>query len=199
MENDGGTKNPTRIPDAAAKEAEMAAASPLKLVPPPERRMTFREVYDAHFAYVWRLVRRFGVVDRNAEDCVQEVFIRFHQDYEAKFDPKQGSVKAFLSGYAFRVASEMRKRASNRYEQPASETLPEVSHAGTHGSVDARMVLERAFAKLSPEDRDIAVLHFGEGHPVREVAEILGKNENTCSGRVRHIREVFVSLMRGES
>lgn len=175
----------------------MAVASPnLKVV--PDLRATFREVYEANFSYVWRLVRRFGVPDRNAEDGTQEVFFRFHQDFE-KWDQTK-PVRPFLGGYAFRVASEMRKRASNRYEQPAFDAMPEASHGGTAGQVDARQMLERAFAKLSAEDRDIAVLHFGEGFPVPEVARILDNmNVNTCSGRVRGIKQKFFALLRGES
>ena len=181
----------------------MAAAAPsLQLV--PNGRSTFREVYDAEFAYVWRIVRRFGIEERNAEDCAQEVFFRFHQNF-ASWDQTR-SVRALLGGYAFRVASEMRKRASTRREKPAFDQMPEVAHAGDarmEGSLDASRLVQRALAELGDDERAVVVLGLLEERPMREVAEILGENENTCSGRLRRARERFLpllrTLMRGDS
>lgn len=200
MPTDDDPKNSERNPAPEANPGEMAAVS-LQLVP---NRMTFREVYDAEFAYVWRIVRRFGIDERNAEDCAQEVFFRFHQNF-ATWDQTR-PVRALLGGYAFRVASEMRKRASARYEKPAFDQMPEVAHAGDarlEGSLDAARLIHGALAKLTDDERAVVVLGLLEERPMREVAEILGENENTCSSRLRRAREKFVpllqSLMRGDS
>src|SRR4051812_17666181 len=40
-----------------------------------ERAREFRAVYDAHVAFVWRNLRRLGVMDRDVEDKCQEVFV----------------------------------------------------------------------------------------------------------------------------
>lgn len=179
-----------------------SAAPNLKVV--PDRLMTFREVYDAEFAFVWRVVRRFGIEERHAEDCAQEVFFRFHQNF-ATWDQTR-PVRALLGGYAFNVASEMRKRASARYESPAFDQLPEVSHAGDlrmEGSLDAARLVTAALDVLTEDERTVVVLHLLEERAMREVAEILGANENTCSGRLRTAKAKFLprlrALMRGDS
>jgi len=39
----------------------------------------FRGIYDAHFAFVWRTLRRFGVPGRDLADAAQEVFVVVHR------------------------------------------------------------------------------------------------------------------------
>jgi RNA polymerase sigma-70 factor, ECF subfamily len=203
MTPDDPGKESERKAGATAKGGQpMAAPAPnLQLVP---TRATFREVYDAEFAFVWRLVRRFGVEERNAEDGAQEVFFRFHQNF-ASWDQAR-PVRALLGGYAFRVSSEMRKRASTRREKPATGDLPDVAHPGDarmEGRLDAIRLVDIALRILEEDERNVVVLALLEERPMREVAEILGENENTCSGRLRRAKERFLPrltrLLRGET
>ena len=43
------------------------------------RRLAFDEVYGAHVAFVWRVVRTLGVGDAHVEDAVQDVFVVVHR------------------------------------------------------------------------------------------------------------------------
>ena len=40
---------------------------------------SFDEVYEAHFAFVWRVLRTFGVPDTALEDAAQDVFVVVHR------------------------------------------------------------------------------------------------------------------------
>ena len=73
-----------------------AAARKLQLVPTPVTAKAFREVYEEEFDFVWRVVRRLGIPERNCEDCVQDVFVRFHQKFAA-WDQSR-PVRALLGG-----------------------------------------------------------------------------------------------------
>ncbi|MBC7017899.1 hypothetical protein, partial [Salmonella enterica] len=44
-----------------------------------DRERQFRLLYDAHVAFVWRNLRRLGVMDRDVEDKCQEVFVVAHR------------------------------------------------------------------------------------------------------------------------
>src|SRR5262247_1360304 len=87
--------------EAAARPDGWAGGSP----------MTFEEAYRAHFAFVWRSLRRLGVREEDAGDAAQEVFIVVHR----KLPEFAGRSKltTWLYGVCFRVASE-RRRAGPR-------------------------------------------------------------------------------------
>ena len=69
--------------------------------------MTFEEAYRAHFAFVWRSLRRLGIREEDAADTAQEVFIVVHR----KLPEFAGHSKltTWLYGICFRVASERRR------------------------------------------------------------------------------------------
>jgi len=69
--------------------------------------MTFEETYRAHFAFVWRSLRRLGVAEDDAADAAQDVFIIVHR----KLPEFAGRSKltTWLYGICFRVASERRR------------------------------------------------------------------------------------------
>ena len=48
------------------------------LVPTPSD-LTPRQLYDSHFAFVWRNLRRLGVPDGIIEDAAQDVFLVVHR------------------------------------------------------------------------------------------------------------------------
>jgi RNA polymerase sigma-70 factor (ECF subfamily) len=58
--------------------------------------------------------------------------------------------------------------------------------ADSHGSTMARLTLEPAFARLSPEQRIIVVLRFWRDLPVEEIAERLGVPEGTVKSRLHY-------------
>src|SRR5215470_15027470 len=80
--------------------------------------MTFEETYRAHFAFVWRSLRRLGIREEDASDAAQEVFIVVHR----KLPEFAGRSKltTWLYGVCFRVASE-RRRAAGRPALGAEE------------------------------------------------------------------------------
>src|SRR5947208_1656964 len=40
---------------------------------------TFEELYETHFAFVWRTLRRLGVADAQLDDASQEVYVVVHR------------------------------------------------------------------------------------------------------------------------
>src|SRR6478609_4057881 len=77
--------------------------------PVPGTRMTFEDIYRAHFAFVWRSLRRLGVREEDANDVAQEVFIVVHRKLP-EFAGRS-KVTTWLYGVCFRVASERRRAA----------------------------------------------------------------------------------------
>ena len=69
--------------------------------------MTFKEVYDEHFRFVWRSLRRLGVRESDVPDAVQDVFLVVHRRL-AEFEGRS-KVTTWLFGICFRVARDRRK------------------------------------------------------------------------------------------
>jgi RNA polymerase sigma-70 factor (ECF subfamily) len=58
-------------------------------------------------------------------------------------------------------------------------------------SVDDRDALERAFARLTPEQRAVVVLHHYVGLPVAAVAEAVGAPEGTVKSRIHYATQAL--------
>src|SRR5581483_9589721 len=78
--------------------------------------MTFQEVYDEHFRFVWRSLRRLGVREVDAADGVQDVFLVVHRRL-GEFDGRS-KVTTWLYAICMRVAHDRRRLAFERRRAP---------------------------------------------------------------------------------
>jgi RNA polymerase sigma-70 factor (ECF subfamily) len=165
--------------------------------PPPP---SFNDVFGAELDYVWNSLRRLGVPERDLEDLTHDVFFRVYErwsDYDAA-----RPIRPWLFGFAFRVASDYRRRFSNRREllvgaqnepsDPGPSALDQVLRA------EAMTLAQVALAGLELERRAVFVLHEVDGCPVPEVARALGIPLNTAYSRLRLAREQFHTAVRRE-
>ncbi len=75
--------------------------------------------------------------------------------------------------------------------------------AGLSGGFDVRMAeadrFDRAFARLSVDERAMLVLHHLENRSVTEFAAVLGKPEGTVKSRLFRARAALESALAKES
>ena len=157
-----------------------------------------RELYQAEFARICRLMRRLGVPDKDLEDAVQDVFMVVHRRWE-DLDPDRPA-KAWLSGIAVRVASQWRRKASVRHEAALEDAEPASPAPGADAVLEARRARARVLGALDvlPEDqRMVFVLHELDGCSMPEIAAALGIPVNTAYSRLRLGRERFVTAVGG--
>ena len=102
--------------------------------------LDLRALFDAHYASIWRLLRRLGVRHGQLDDASQEVFWVAARRLA---DIRAGSEHAFLYGVALRVASDAARR---RYAEPqiaGSEPLEQLAidhpNPGKSGSSSAEL------------------------------------------------------------
>lgn len=156
--------------------------------------MPFRELYDAHFAFVWRSLRRLGVRDANLKDAVQDVFLVVHRrldDFESR-----AKVTTWLFRICLHVAKDQRRRAHVRREVPGdAETFDAVDPGA-----DATATLERredlalfdaALDALELDQRAVFTLFELEAMTGDEIAEALAIPLGTVYSRLRLAREAF--------
>lgn len=174
--------NPCELPLALAN----TAAAPTEAV------LDFRALFDDYLPYVFHTLRRLGVPARDLEDMTHEVFLRVHQRRD-QYDPAR-PIRAWLFGFALRVAAGYRRLSRNRHE--LLETGPEPSDEQP-SAVDRLMQnenLDLAFAALSSVELDrraVFILHELDGYPIPEVAKTLDIPLNTAYSRLRLARAEF--------
>lgn len=167
----------------------------LRLVPPPaasSMRPTFADLYRDHFDFVWRVLARLGVPDRDLPDAAQDVFMVVYK----KLPEFSGDCRAttWLYGISFRVASSRRRAAPSRREvlddapvEPANERSEALVADNTH----YRRLLREALDRMPLEQRAAFALFEIDGMTAAEIAEHAGVPEATIHSRLRLARQIF--------
>jgi RNA polymerase sigma-70 factor (ECF subfamily) len=149
----------------------------------------WRALYDRHFPDVERLISSLGILDAEADDIAQEIFVIIYKNL-ARF---RGEAR--LSTWIYRLATReairfaRRRRlvrgladlfARDRRDAPPADWSE--SEAGR------RHYLRQLLDRLPPERRLALVLYEIEGVPVSEIARISDCAENTVWTRLHRAR-----------
>jgi RNA polymerase sigma-70 factor (ECF subfamily) len=152
--------------------------------------------FENHFDYVWFTLRRLGVAERDLEDVTHDVFVHVYKQRD-KYDPVR-PVRPWLFGFAYRVASDYRRLARNRYESLDDDVESIDSAPSPADRLMTKQQLELVWAALQELDIDrraVFLLHEVEGCQVTEVAAALEIPLNTAYSRLRLAREQFTKAV----
>jgi len=159
---------------------------------PAETSESFEAVYRAHFAMVWRVLRRFGVPNRDVPDAAQDVFVVVHRKL-AEFDGRS-RISTWLYAICLRVASDRRRSAPSRHEVASDEPgAGRVSGATTEPweITERRALLQAALDAMPLEQRTVFALFELEGMTGDEIADVVEAPLATVHSRLRLSRETF--------
>lgn len=163
--------------------------------------LTFDAVYAANVAFVWRIVRTFGVPDAQLEDAVQDVFVVVHRRL-AEWEGR-AAITTWLFAIARRVASVHRRRADKRKAELPVEELVESADPQASGDPFAELSRQQAAATvmailegLDEDKRIVFALVELEQLSVPEVAHMLDLNLNTAYSRLRLARAAFEAAVK---
>ena len=167
-------------------------------LPSPNRTVPdFRTLFEEQVDFVWRVLRRYGVPDRDADDVCQEVFLIVHRKL-AEFEGRS-SVRTWIYGIAARTAIAARRKAHVRRELLEPAATEQGMEPTQHEQADRRRELsqvEAVLATMDLEKREAFVLYELEGLSVAEVALAVGVPENTALYRLHRAREELERRLR---
>jgi RNA polymerase sigma-70 factor (ECF subfamily) len=155
----------------------------------------FRALYDAHFDFVWRSLRRLGVREPDVLDLAQKVFLTAYfklSEFEGR-----SLVSTWLFGIAQRVASDYRRSAFIRREVSTDNAeLESVAtwHEDFSAESDARRrarAAESILNKLPESQRTVFVLFELEEMSGQDIATLLNVSVGTVRSRLRLARDAF--------
>lgn len=155
---------------------------------------SFCEVYEAHFDFVYRSVRRLGARDDQVDDAVQDVFVVVHRRLAA-FEGRS-TMKTWLFGIAMRVVADHRRRTARKERPtvPLRESVIDSPSGCPHRAAkkaEAVRILHEVLDSMDDDKRAVFVMAELEQMSSPEIAEALGVKLNTVYSRLRAARATF--------
>jgi RNA polymerase sigma-70 factor (ECF subfamily) len=152
-----------------------------------ETGLPWRELYDAHAAelvgYLWKLTGDREV----ATDLMQDTFIAGMRDERTLREPAKA--RAWLYRIATRLAVKRLRRARLIAFVPFAGT-----ERSTEGTPDPEALdIRQAMRAISPDQAVALVLHYAHGFTRAEIADLVGRSEETVKSRIARGRRAFLS------
>jgi RNA polymerase sigma factor (sigma-70 family) len=126
----------------------------------------------------------------DVEDRAQEALVAFLATGRIRFDPRLGSLAAYLATIARNLALTHLRDRSNRRRLESRLAGERAGHCGGAGPrrVEARADLDRVLLRLCPGHAEALRCIDLEGEPIGEAAARLGKSYQAMNGQVGHAR-----------
>jgi RNA polymerase sigma-70 factor (ECF subfamily) len=175
--------------------AKLATKEPDAREAPFERLSdsVIRGLVAEHHRFIWRLLARLGVPERDVDDATQQVFMVLTQRNGREL--KAGSERSFLFGIAINVAHTHRRTLARRREI-ATDVLPEAEDLSPTLDVlsdqrRARSMLDQLLEEMPFDLRVVFVLYELDDMQTQEIGSLLDLPTGTVASRLRRAREWF--------
>jgi len=148
-----------------------------------QRMEAFALLDDARLLQSYRLATMILRDRDEAEDATQEAIVRAWSSWGMLRDWSR--FDAWFDRILVNICRN-RMRHTRTIHVVALDAVHDLQTADSHGATIARLVLEPAFARLSPDQRIVVVLRFWRDLPVAEIAERLGIPAGTAKSRLHY-------------
>jgi RNA polymerase sigma-70 factor, ECF subfamily len=152
----------------------------------------WRTLVGDHVDFIWRSLRRLGVLEADLADAVQQVFLVVARKIDLV---REGSERGFLFQTAIRVASDSRRSRSRRREIP-EDVLDSLPDDGPRPDDDLeaqlrRAQLDRILDRMPIDLRAVFVLSEIEELTMAQIAVLVDIPPGTVASRLRRARVAF--------
>ena len=137
---------------------------------------------------VYRVAYRYLKNSIDTDDVFSEVFLAYFKK-ERTFESEEHR-KAWLIRVTINCAKDLLEQRS-QLQELHEETLTDQTACET----DTYMDLHKAIEKLRPEYREVIKLYYLDDLSVREIAQILNKNENTIKTQLFRARDTLRAIL----
>ncbi len=147
---------------------------------------------------MYNALRRFGVPERDLEDVLHDTFVKVSRRL-SDYDPSR-PLRPWLAAFAFRTASDYRRRLQNRNELVVLDPPTEPDEAPLPDELlekrRARALVLLALEAVKMQRRAVFVMHDLDGIAVPEIAASLDIPLNTAYSRLRLARNEFTAAVK---
>ena len=147
--------------------------------------LALSELYDRHSRAVYSLARRMLRDDLEAEEVVQDAFVKLWRN-ATKFETQRGTVSSWLLTIAHHAAIDaIRGRRHDLLDlEDGEENHTFVTQDQSERNLE-RVVLESAFDALRDGERELVEMAFLDGFTHQQIAERTGLPLGTVKTRLR--------------
>ncbi len=147
----------------------------------------FRTIVEATAARLVRLSARIMGSVTEAEDVVQESYVKAHRALIAGQFDARSRVETWLYRIVVNASLDAKKKRARARTEPLDAEIP------TRGSAEETVALREIAAMLEelPEDQRGALLMKADGMSSAEIAEVLGCSEGAVEQRLVRARQTL--------
>ena len=178
---------------SAELKTEPIGAEPRKVIPLPPVSGA-EQVYYRYSDMVYRLALARCRKKSDAEDVMQEVFVRYIRSapsFETAEHQRAWLIRATINCSNTLLAGSWRKLVSELDEQRASD-------GSGSDTIDTAGDVYAAVMRLPKSQRTAIHLYYYEGYRINEIAELTGSNENTVKSWLRRAKERLEKDLKGD-
>jgi RNA polymerase sigma factor (sigma-70 family) len=163
--------------------------------------IAFRDLYERYFPRIFRFVQRRIDNRADVEETVQEVFVNIFSSIGSY--RREAPFQAWVLGLTRRTIARRFKRKrhptvplpseANEIAEPAMPTIQREATPLEHYECQERLAAIRVRAErdLSDEQRDLFARHHLQDEPVREIAALLRKSEDSVKSTLYRARKLL--------
>jgi RNA polymerase sigma-70 factor (ECF subfamily) len=153
----------------------------------PSISADMRQLFDAHFAFVWRYMAHRGVPVAQIDDLAQNVF-RIVREHPSRHDPQRS--RTVLAGMVSRqVLREWRKRnPPQQSDEGDGPTMAFSRHA-------AGQVLDAVLEGMTETQREVLLMSQGENMSNKDIGDTLGVPESVVASRLESAAKLMTTLV----
>ncbi len=152
----------------------------------------FFQLYENHREMVYRLAYRYTRTQEDAEDVLQETFVRAFKKIKNFKNKNESSFSAWICRICVNCSINfLRKQKSRKMDETTSlsEMLvePESQNPSPEKTTDISRIIfqiQKAIQKLTHKQRIIFDMRFSQGKKIKEIAEILDCSESNIKTQV---------------
>lgn len=166
----------------------------------PSAQKRFQRMVQPHLqamhGFAWRLTGN----SQDAEDLVQDVVVKLYPRLDEL--ESVGQLRPWLNRVLYRQFIDGLRKKSRQADQPVSDLMDADSQSDWLDSLEADdhspelalgqaqlgPMLDKALARLSPDQRTLLLLHDVDGWRQEDVAEVLGVPVGTVKSRLHRCR-----------
>jgi RNA polymerase sigma-70 factor, ECF subfamily len=157
----------------------------------------FSELTRLSIAKLYAVARLILRDKERAEDATQEALVAAWRGLPTLRDPDRFDawMRRLLVHACYREAAQSRRRHSVESSvRPLARSGPDPGTA-----LADQDELERGFARLSPQQRALIVLHYYQGLPLQETAEVLGIPVGTVKSRISRATQQMRATLEADA
>jgi RNA polymerase sigma-70 factor (ECF subfamily) len=165
----------------------------------PAREADWRRFYEAHWAWVHRVVRRLGGGEINVEDAVQDVFL-VAINRIATFEGRS-KIETWLYRVCLNIVSEHRRKSRRHRRLHRALEVIAFWRPDMERRIEAReelSLVRRILSSMPEKKREVLVLAEIEELSSVEIAEILKVPAATVRTRLFYAKKDFLERLKKE-